>query len=206
MDLRQPGRPPRSHPVSGLLRSTAVFSSMTFLSRVTGLVRDQVYAGVFGASAAMDAFLVALRIPNFMRRLSAEGSFSMAFVPVLAGYKARGARAAVKPLVDRVAGTLLAALLVLPGLAVLLAPWIMLLFAPGFGVGTEQGRLAADLLRINFPYALFISLAALAGGVLNTYGRFAVPALTPVLMNVTMIAAALGFSRFFDEPVVALGW
>lgn len=192
--------------MSGLLRSTAVFSSMTFLSRVTGLVRDQVYAGVFGASAAMDAFVVAFRIPNFMRRLSAEGSFSMAFVPVLAEYKARGDHAAVKALVDRVAGTLLAALLVLTGLAVLLAPWIMPLFAPGFGAGTEQGRLAADLLRITFPYALFISMASLAGGILNTYGRFAVPALTPVLMNVTMIAAALVFSRFFDEPVLALGW
>src|SRR5690606_14220221 len=151
-------------------------------------------------------FVVAFRIPNFMRRLSAEGSFSMAFVPVLAEYKARGDHAAVKALVDRVAGTLLAALLVLTGLAVLLAPWIMPLFAPGFGAGTEQGRLAADLLRITFPYALFISMASLAGGILNTYGRFAVPALTPVLMDVTMIAAALVFSRFFDEPVLALGW
>lgn len=191
---------------AGLLRSTAVFSAMTFLSRVSGLVRDQVYAAVIGVNPAMDAFVVAFRIPNFMRRLSAEGSFSMAFVPVLAEYKARGDHTAVKALVDRVAGTLLAALLVLTGLAVLLAPWIMPLFAPGFGAGTEQGRLAADLLRITFPYALFISMASLAGGILNTYGRFAVPALTPVLMNVTMIAAALVFSRFFDEPVLALGW
>src|SRR5690606_24426151 len=191
---------------AGLLRSTAVFSAMTFLSRVSGLVRDQVYAAVIGVNPAMDAFVVAFRIPNFMRRLSAEGSFSMAFVPVLAEYKARGDHAAVKALVARVAGTLRAALLVLTGLAVLLAPWIMPLFAPGFGAGTEQGRLAADLLRITFPYALFISMASLAGGILNTYGRFAVPALTPVLMNVTMIAAALGFSRFFDEPVLALGW
>ena len=190
----------------GLLRSTAVFSAMTFLSRVSGLVRDQVYAAVIGVNPAMDAFVVAFRIPNFMRRLSAEGSFSMAFVPVLAEYKARGDHAAVKALVDRVAGTLLAALLVLTGLAVLAAPWIMPLFAPGFGAGTEQGRLAAELLRITFPYALFISMASLAGGILNTYGRFAVPALTPVLMNLTMIAAALVFSRFFEQPVMALGW
>lgn len=190
----------------GLLRSTAVFSAMTFLSRISGLVRDQVYAGVFGASAAMDAFVVAFRIPNFLRRLSAEGSFSMAFVPVLAEYKARGDHAAVKALVDRVAGTLFAALLVLTALAVLLAPWIMPVFAPGFGAGTEQGRLAAEMLRITFPYALFISLAALAGGILNTYGKFAVPALSPVLMNVSMIAAALLFSRFFAQPVLALAW
>jgi putative peptidoglycan lipid II flippase len=135
----------------GLLRSTAVFSAMTFLSRISGLVRDQVYAGVFGASAAMDAFVVAFRIPNFMRRLSAEGSFSMAFVPVLAEYKARGDHAAVKALVDRVAGTLLAGLMVLTALAVIAAPWIMPVFAPGFGADTEQGRLAAEMLRITFP-------------------------------------------------------
>jgi putative peptidoglycan lipid II flippase len=225
MDLRQQHDGPRSPPVSapgsdadpgldpaavprrvGLLRSTAVFSAMTFLSRLSGLVRDQVYAGVFGASPAMDAFVVAFRIPNFMRRLSAEGSFSMAFVPVLAEYKARGDEAAVKALVDRVAGTLLAALLVVTGLAVLAAPWIMPVFAPGFGADTAQGALAATMLRITFPYALFISLASLAGGILNTYGRFAVPALTPVLMNLAMIAAALCVAPFMAQPVLALAW
>ena len=208
MDLRQDMSMPDKNmdKKPGLLRSTAVFSSVTFLSRVTGLARDQVYAAVFGASPAMDAFVVAFRIPNFLRRLSAEGSFSMAFVPVLAEYKARGDHAAVKALVDRVAGTLLAALMVVTGLAVLAAPWIMPLFAPGFGAGTPQGDLAATMLRITFPYALFISLAALAGGILNTWGRFAVPALSPVLMNLAMIAAALGLARFMDEPVMALAW
>src|SRR3546814_5131167 len=115
----------------------------------------------------------------------------MAFVPVLAEYKSRHGQAAVKELIDRVAGTLTAFLLVLTAAAVLLAPWIMPLFAPGFGAETEQGRLAAEMLRITFPYALFISLASLAGGILNSYGRFAVPALSPVLMNLSMIAAAL---------------
>ena len=203
MDLRQDMSMEKK---PGLLRSTAVFSSVTFLSRITGLVRDQVYAAVFGASPAMDAFVVAFRIPNFMRRLSAEGSFSMAFVPVLAEYKARGDHATVKALVDRVAGTLLAALMVVTGLAVLAAPWIMPLFAPGFGAGTPQGDLAATMLRITFPYALFISLAALAGGILNTWGRFAVPALSPVLMNLAMIAAALALAPFMAEPVMALAW
>src|SRR3546814_1669963 len=111
---------------------------MTFLSRISGLVRDQVYAAVFGAGPAMDAFVVAFRIPNFMRRLSAEGSFSMAFVPVLAEYKSRHGQAAVKELIDRVAGTLTAFLLVLTAAAVLLAPWIMPLFAPGFGARSEE--------------------------------------------------------------------
>lgn len=193
-------------PKTGLLRSTAVFSAMTFLSRVSGLVRDQVYAAVFGASPAMDAFVVAFRIPNFMRRLSAEGSFSMAFVPVLAEYKNRHGHAAVKELVDRVAGTLTAFLLVLTAAAVLLAPWIMPVFAPGFGADTEQGRLAAEMLRITFPYALFISLASLAGGILNSYDRFAVPALSPVLMNLAMIAAALCVAPYMREPVLALAW
>src|SRR3546814_8944577 len=154
----------------------------------------------------MDAFVVAFRIPNFMRRLSAEGSFSMAFVPVLAEYKARGDHAAVKALVDKVAGTLLAALLVLTAGAVLAAPWLMPVFAPGFGADTEQVRLAAQMLRITFPYALFISMAALAGGILNTWGRFGVPALSPVLMNLSMIAAALWLADWFEQPVLALAW
>jgi putative peptidoglycan lipid II flippase len=191
---------------AGLLRSTAVFSTMTFLSRISGLVRDQVYAAVFGASPAMDAFVVAFRIPNFMRRLSAEGSFSMAFVPVLAEYKSRHGHEAVKELVDRVAGTLTAFLLVLTAAAVLLAPWIMPVFAPGFGADTEQGQLAAEMLRITFPYALFISLASLAGGILNSYERFAIPALSPVLMNLAMIAAALCVAPYMREPVLALAW
>lgn len=198
-------------PVSGkLLRSAAVFSSMTFLSRISGLVRDQVYAQVFGASAAMDAFVVAFRIPNFMRRLSAEGSFSMAFVPVLAEYRARGDHAAVKALVDRVAGVLSASLLLVTALAIAAAPWLMQVFAPGFPAGSEQAELATLMLRITFPYALFISIASLVGGVLNSYQRFAIPALSPILLNVSMIAAALCLAPQLEswgyEPVLALAW
>lgn len=191
---------------AGLLRSTAVFSAMTFISRISGLVRDQVYAGVFGANPAMDAFLVAFRIPNFLRRLSAEGSFSMAFVPVLSEYRETRDHAAVKALVDRVAGTLLAVLLVVTALAVLAAPWVIRVFAPGFDVGGEQGRLATEMLRITFPYLLFISMASMAGGVLNSYRRFAVPALSPVLLNLAMITAALALAPRMREPVVALAW
>lgn len=193
-----------------LLKSTAVFSSMTFLSRISGLVRDQVYAHVFGASAAMDAFVVAFRIPNFMRRLSAEGSFSMAFVPVLAEYKAKGDHAAVKALVDRVTGALTASLLVMTALAILLAPWLMRVFAPGFAPGSEQAELATLMLQITFPYALFISLASLVAGVLNSYQRFAIPALSPILLNISMIAAALWLVPHMKawgfEPVLALAW
>jgi len=191
---------------AGLLRSTAVFSAMTLVSRVSGLVRDQVYAAVFGANPAMDAFLVAFRIPNFLRRLSAEGSFSMAFVPVLSQYREQRDHAAVKELVDRVAGTLLAALLALTALAVLGAPWVIRVFAPGFDADGPQGQLATEMLRITFPYLLFISMASLAGGVLNSYQRFAVPALSPVLLNISMITAALALAPRMEQPVTALAW
>ena len=162
-----------------LLRSAAVFSSMTFLSRLSGLVRDQVYANVFGAGGMMDAFFVAFRIPNFMRRLSAEGSFSMAFVPVLAEYKEKHGQDAVRELVDRVAGTLLAALLVVTAVVLLAAPWLTRVIAPGFEVGSDKHALFIEMLRITFPYALFISLASLVGSILNSYQRFAIPALSP---------------------------
>ncbi|WP_372015015.1 murein biosynthesis integral membrane protein MurJ [Pseudoxanthomonas sp. 10H] len=187
-----------------LLRSTSVISAMTFLSRVSGLVRDQVYAHVFGAGGAMDAFFVAFRIPNFMRRLSAEGSFSMAFVPVLAEYREKRSHAEVKELVDRVAGTLSAALVVITALFLLLAPWIARVLAPKFDA--SQQALLAQLLQITFPYALFISLASLAGGILNSYRRFAIPALSPVLLNLSMITAALWLGPLMGGSVVALGW
>lgn len=142
-----------------LLRSTSVISAMTFLSRVSGLVRDQVYAHVFGAGGAMDAFFVAFRVPNFMRRLSAEGSFSMAFVPVLAQYREKYSHAEVRQLVDRVAGTLSAALLAITALFLVLAPQIARVLAPKFD--GDQQALLAQLLQITFPYALFISLLSL---------------------------------------------
>lgn len=183
---------------------------MTFLSRISGLLRDLIYAQVFGASAAMDAFVAVFRIPNFLRRLSAEGSFSMAFVPVLAQYKAAGDLQAVKVLVDRVAGVLIGALLVVTAAAIAASPWLISVVAPGFVPGSEQWQLAVDMLRITFPYALFISLAAMVGGILNSYGRFAIPALSPILLNVAMIIAALWgapLARHWGyEPVFALAW
>ncbi len=187
-----------------LLRSAAVFSSMTFLSRLSGLVRDQVYANVFGAGGMMDAFFVAFRIPNFMRRLSAEGSFSMAFVPVLAEYKATRSADEVKALVNRVAGTLTAALLVLTAIVILLAPQLARVIAPNFD--PAQMAMLTDLLRVTFPYALFISLASLVGAILNSYQRFAIPALSPVLLNLAMITAALAAREWFDSSVMVLGW
>lgn len=187
-----------------LLRSTSLISAMTLLSRVSGLVRDQVFAHVFGAGGVMDAFFVAFRVPNFMRRLSAEGSFSMAFVPVLAEYREKRGQAEIKALVDRVAGALSAALLLITAVFLLLAPQIARALAPRYGA--ELHQLLTELLRIMFPYAMFISLVSLAGGILNSYRRFAIPALSPVLLNVALISAALVALRWFDSSVLVLAW
>ena len=191
-----------------LLKSTAIVSIMTILSRVLGFVRDMVLAQVFGAKAATDAFFVAFKIPNFMRRLFAEGAFSQSFVPVLSECKASGDEAAVKDLVNHVTGTLGLLLLSITAIGILLAPVLIMIFAPGFilAQGPEQADMASTMLKITFPYLLFISLTALAGGILNTYGHFAVPAFTPVLLNLCMIGAALWLSPQMDKPVMALAW
>jgi putative peptidoglycan lipid II flippase len=190
----------------GLLRSTARVSAMTTLSRILGLVRDIVFLRLFGAVAGMDAFLVSFRIPNFMRRLFAEGAFSLAFVPVLSEYHSRRDEAEVKMLVDSVAGTLGGILFLVTLAGTLAAPLLVMVFAPGFIGEAQKFDLTVQMLRITFPYLLFISLVAFAGGVLNTYGRFGVPAFTPVILNLCLIGAAVWLAPLMAEPVVALAW
>ncbi len=187
-----------------LLKSTAVFGMLTMLSRVLGLVRDVVIATVFGSSASTDAFFVAFKIPNFMRRLFAEGAFSQAFVPVLSASRTTESEQAVRRLVSRATGTLLVILLVLTILAIVAADYLVLLFAPGFQGNPEQFALTVDMVRITFPYLLFISLVAAAQGVLNTYGRFGAPAFAPVLLNLILIASAWWWAPLFERPVMAL--
>lgn len=190
-----------------LLKSTAVVSGNTLISRVLGLVRDIVIARFFGAEAGTDAFFVAFKIPNFFRRLFAEGAFSQAFVPVLAEYKAKQDKDSLNELIANTAGTLGGILLVLTIIAELAAPWLVILFGPGFYLeGGEKYGLTVDMLRITFPYLMLISLTALAGGVLNTFGRFAVPAFTPILLNLSMIGAAIWLAPLMDEPVTGLAW
>lgn len=189
-----------------LMRSTAVVSAMTLLSRGFGFLRDLLMARAFGAGPAMDAFFVAFKIPNFLRRLFAEGSFSQAFIPVLAERRAREDLAEVRAFADRVAGTLGGVLLVITVLGVVFAPVLILLFAPGFDDSQGQRELAIGLLRITFPYLLFISLTAFASGLLNTYGQFGVPAFTPVLLNLCLIAATLWVAPHMAQPVYALAW
>ncbi len=191
-----------------LLKSTLIVSLMTLLSRVFGLLRDVVLAVFFSASGGLDAFIVAFRIPNFLRRIFAEGGFSQAFVPVLAEYKQQREPAAAQALVAQITAVLGLVLLVTTVLGVLLAPWLIYLFAPGFIEQPGKQLLAADMLRITFPYILFISLTALAGGILNTYGRFAVPAFTPVLLNLSLLGCAIWLAPRFPETskVIALAW
>ncbi|TXH71208.1 MAG: murein biosynthesis integral membrane protein MurJ [Thiothrix sp.] len=193
--------------MSRLLRSGAVISAMTMISRVLGLLRDVVVARYFPVDGATDAFFVAFKIPNLLRRFFAEGAFSLAFVPILAEYKEKQSREALQDLIDYVAGTLGLILLLITSIGMIAAPWVVELFAPGFAEQAgARPELAAEMLRITFPYILFISLAGLVGGILNTFGKFAIPALTPALLNIVMIAFAIWAPPYFDEPVMALAW
>ncbi len=181
---------------------------MTLLSRIFGLARDIVIARLFGAGMGTDAFFVAFRIPNFFRRLFAEGAFAQAFVPVLSEYKQQRDEAQVRNLVDHTTATLALILIGVTIIGVLAAPVIILVFAPGFSDGDGRFDLAVAMLELTFPYLLFVSLTALAGAILNTYRRFAIPAFTPVLLNIALIASAIWLAPYFDEShrVMALAW
>lgn len=194
-----------THPLArSLLRSIAIVGQMTLLSRVLGFVRDVVIAHAFGATMAADAFFVAFKIPNLFRRLFAEGAFAQAFVPVVSEYRERDGDEAVVDVVNATAGSLGLVLLGFVGFGVVAAPLFVFVFAPGFADEPDKLALAGDLLRLTFPYLGFISLTALAGSVLNTYGRFAVPAFTPVLLNIALIGAAVLIAPHLERPVFAL--
>lgn len=190
----------------GLLKSSAVVAVMTMLSRILGLVRDVVVAVMFGASSGADAFFVAFKIPNFFRRLFGEGAFAQAFVPVLTEYQQKRPHDVVKDLVDHVAGTLGGVLLVTSLVAVAAAPLLAMVFAPGFTSDVDKYHLTVDMLRLTFPYLMLISLAGFAGAILNSYGRFAVPAFTPVLLNLSLIGCAWLLAPYLDTPVMALAY
>lgn len=188
-----------------MLRGVMSFSGMTMVSRVLGLVRDQAIQATFGANAMTDAFWVAFRIPNFMRRLFAEGSFSTAFVPVFTEVKETRPHADLRELMSRVSGTLGAILMIVVALGLVFAPQLADVFS---GAGGDPGKygVLVELLRLTFPFILFVSLTALAGGALNSFDRFAIPALTPVILNLCMIAGALWLAPRLQVPILALGW
>ncbi|MDR1708423.1 MAG: murein biosynthesis integral membrane protein MurJ [Candidatus Accumulibacter sp.] len=189
-----------------LLKALVTVSGMTLLSRVLGFVRDFVIARVFGAGMMTDAFFVAFKLPNLLRRLFAEGAFSQAFVPILGETKNRRGEAEARRLIDRVATLLFLALVVVTALGMVGAPLLVWLSAPGFSEMPDKFALTVELTRITFPYILFMSLTALAGGVLNTWNRFAAPAFTPALLNLAFIGMALFAAPCFERPVMALAW
>ena len=189
-----------------MFKSTLIVSLMTLLSRILGFARDVIFARVFAASAGMDAFLIAFKIPNFMRRLFAEGAFNQAFVPTLGEYKEAKDKAAVKDLIQHVFGTLGGWLFIITLIGVIAAPIVIMIFAPGYLQQQDQSQydLTVNLLRFTFPYIFFISLVAFAGGILNTYKQFAIPAFTPVLLNVVLIAATYWIVPLMEQPVMGL--
>lgn len=201
MESARPAHETENHRVA---RAAGVVGLSTMLSRVFGFIRDVVVARYFGAGLATDAFFVAFRIPNLLRRLFAEGSLTIAFVPVFTEYLKTKSREDAFELA-RVAFTLLSAILVAVSVAgVLLSPAIVTLMAPGFRASPDKYALTVLLTRIMFPYIFFIALVALCMGILNSLRHFATPALSPVILNLCMIAAALFLRDFFAEPILAL--
>ncbi len=191
---------------NNLAKSSFIFSLMTFISRILGFVRDMAAAYMFGASPGYDAFILSFRIPNLMRRLFAEGAFSQAFVPVLAEHQTKYAANEVRDFVNHITGNLMLVLGLVTTLGVICAPIFVYVFAPGFVADSPRHVLATSMLRLTFPYIFFISLTALAGSLLNTYGKFAVPAITPVILNVNLITATCFLAPNMQNPEMALAW
>jgi len=199
--------------MSKLFRSSAIISAMTMISRVLGLARDAIIFNFFPAGGSLDAFLVAFRVPNLLRRMVAEGAFSLAFIPVLAEYRESRSPEDLQKLLNHVAGTLSLVLFGITVVGMILAPLLATLFAPGFLLGSDttstdasKHELTSQLLLITFPYIFFISLSAFVSSILNTFQKFAVPAFTPVLLNVVLIISAVWWAPQFEEPVKALAW
>ncbi|MBL8511937.1 MAG: murein biosynthesis integral membrane protein MurJ [Betaproteobacteria bacterium] len=189
-----------------ILKAALSLSSMTLLSRITGLAREVIGTSLFGAGAAMDAFQVAWRIPNFLRRLFAEGAFSQAFVPVFAEYRTQRGITETRLLADQVASLLGLILFVVTLVGVIAAPLLIYATASGFSETPSKFALTVQMARITFPYLFFISLVSLAAGILNTFSAFKTPAFTPVLLNLSVIAAAWFLSPYVDPPILALAW
>ena len=189
-----------------LARAAISVSAMTLASRVTGFIRDTLIAIFFGAGLATDAFAVAFRIPNLLRRLFAEGAFSQAFVPILGEYKAKHGHEATRALAAKVLGVLAVALFIATAAGTIAAPLVVYATAYGFAQDADKFALTVMLLRICFPYILFVSLVSFAAGLLNTYGSFKAPAFTPVLLNLCFIGFALAAERWFKPPISALAW
>ncbi len=197
---------PKKHISRSLVKNSVVSSFATLISRISGFIRDIITATLFGATIGYDAYLVAFRIPNLMRRLFAEGAFSQAFVPIFAEYTEQKDPKEIQLFLNKIAGNLTFILLIITVLGILLCPWIIKIFAPGFTNNPLKLQTAINMLQITFPYILFISLTALAAGVLNCYHQFMVPSFTPVLLNFSLICFSLLLAKYFTPPELSLAW
>ena len=189
-----------------LLKSLATISGLTLVSRILAFARDVLIAGIFGAGIANDAYVLATRLPNLLRRMFAEGAFSQAFVPIFGEYKQRRGHDDTKLLVDHVTAMLALILFIVTMIGIIAAPLIIYLTAPGFIKDPEKFDLTVRMLRITSPYIFFISLVAVAAGILNTYNKFWVPAFAPILLNTCLIGGALWLTPYFDQPIIGLAW
>jgi len=189
-----------------LLRSLATISGLTLVSRILAFARDVLIARVFGAGMATDAFFVAFKLPNLLRRMFAEGAFSQAFVPIFGEYKNRRGHEETKLLLDHVATMLALILFVVTLIGIVAAPILVYISAPGFVKDAEKFDLTVQLLRFTSPYIFFISLVAVAAAILNTYNKFWVPAVAPILLNVCFIGGALWLAPYCHPPIMALAW
>jgi putative peptidoglycan lipid II flippase len=189
-----------------LLKSLATISGLTLVSRILAFARDMLIAGIFGASVANDAYILATRLPNLLRRLFAEGAFSQAFVPIFGEFRNRRGHDETKLLVDHVTTMLAIILFVVTLIGIIAAPILVYITAPGFIKDAAKFDLTVQMLRITSPYIFFISLVAVAAGILNTYNKFWVPAFAPILLNICLIGGALWFTPYFEQPVMGLAW
>ena len=190
---------------NSIAKSSFIVGGMTFISRISGFIRDIIFANIFGASSNTDAFFVAFKIPNFFRRLFAEGAFIQSFVPILNEYKTTKP-SEVKKLISYVQGNLALILFFITLLGIIFSENIISLFAPGFSATDIRFTLASDMLKITFPYLFFISLTAMYAGIFNTYGKFLLPSITPVLLNISLISAAIYSSGLSYTPIIILAY
>ena len=189
-----------------LLKSLATISGLTLVSRILAFARDMLIARIFGAGMANDAYIIATRLPNLLRRLFAEGAFSQAFVPIFGEYKKQRGHEETQLLVDHVTTMLALILFAVTLIGIIAAPVIVYIGAPGFVHDAAKFDLTTQMLRITSPYIFFISLVAVAAGILNTYNKFWVPAFAPVLLNICLIGGALWLAPYFDQPIMGLAW
>lgn len=189
-----------------LLRALFTVSGFTFISRILGFIRDTVIARSFGAGLYTDAFFVAFKLPNLLRRIFAEGAFSQAFVPILSEYHNQKGEAETQLLINKVSSVLAVALFLITSIGIIIAPILVYISAPGFDKTPAKFDITVQLLQITFPYILFISLVSFTSSVLNTYQKFSVPAFTPVFLNISFIGFAVWLTPYFNPPVLALAW